>query len=113
MGKGDKKSKRGKMIIGSYGVSRPRIKRNSYVPPVAKPMIVEDPKQEIIEVPAEEQIKVPKKKVAAKKPSKKEVEIIQVAEPQPEQIKAKKAPSKKPVAAEKVKPVGTKGKAKE
>ena len=35
MGKGDKKTKRGKMIIGSYGVSRPKKKKN--VIPVAAP----------------------------------------------------------------------------
>ncbi|QEC50909.1 30S ribosomal protein S31 [Anseongella ginsenosidimutans] len=29
MGKGDKKSKRGKIILGSYGVSRPHKKQQS------------------------------------------------------------------------------------
>ncbi|MBK9291044.1 MAG: 30S ribosomal protein THX [Bacteroidetes bacterium] len=35
MGKGDKKSKRGKIILGTYGVSRPRRK---------KPALTEAPK---------------------------------------------------------------------
>ncbi len=30
MGKGDKKSKRGKIISGSYGVLRPKKKKNAY-----------------------------------------------------------------------------------
>jgi len=96
------------MIMGSYGVSRPRIKRNSYVPSVVKASIIEDPKKEIIEVQSEEPIKAPKKKVAAKKPAKKEVEVIQAAELQPEQKKSKKAPSKKLVANEEVMPEETK-----
>jgi 30S ribosomal protein S31 len=35
MGKGDKKSKRGKIVIGSYGVNRPRKSRNVSAAPVA------------------------------------------------------------------------------
>jgi 30S ribosomal protein S31 len=36
MGKGDKKSKRGKIIIGSYGVRRPRKKNKTVAKPVKK-----------------------------------------------------------------------------
>lgn len=32
MGKGDKRSKRGKIIAGSYGKSRPKKKANTYKP---------------------------------------------------------------------------------
>jgi len=31
MGKGDKKSKRGKIILGSYGRTRPKKKKNTFV----------------------------------------------------------------------------------
>lgn len=43
MGKGDKRSKKGKIILGSYGVSRPRIKRNPKFIPTKKtaPKVVE------------------------------------------------------------------------
>jgi 30S ribosomal protein S31 len=37
MGKGDKKSKRGKIILGSYGVSRPRVKSKPSMPKKEKP----------------------------------------------------------------------------
>jgi len=36
MGKGDKKSKRGKITMGSYGVRRPRKKIKTIVKPVKK-----------------------------------------------------------------------------
>jgi ribosomal small subunit protein bTHX len=36
MGKGDKKSKRGKIIIGSYGVRRPRKKKHTNQPEEGK-----------------------------------------------------------------------------
>lgn len=36
MGKGDKKTKRGKITIGSYGVRRPRKKAKTIVKPVKK-----------------------------------------------------------------------------
>ncbi len=32
MGKGDKKTKRGKIFMGSYGVSRPRKKKKNAAP---------------------------------------------------------------------------------
>jgi len=35
MGKGDKKSKRGKIIMGSFGVRRPRKVKTSAIPAVA------------------------------------------------------------------------------
>jgi 30S ribosomal protein S31 len=36
MGKGDKKTKRGKIIMGSYGVRRPKKKGSQFQPPVEK-----------------------------------------------------------------------------
>ena len=46
MGKGDKKTKRGKIVLGSHGVRRPKIKKNAYIK-VEKPIIKEvKPKEE-------------------------------------------------------------------
>lgn len=55
MGKGDKKSKRGKIILGSYGVTRPR--------KVAKPAAPKKEEPPVVEV----KVKIAKPK-AAKKP---------------------------------------------
>ncbi|MBW6491848.1 MAG: 30S ribosomal protein THX [Lentimicrobium sp.] len=41
MGKGDKKSKRGKIIMGSYGVSRPKKTAKPAAPKKEKPVEVE------------------------------------------------------------------------
>ncbi|MCD4746360.1 MAG: 30S ribosomal protein THX [Bacteroidales bacterium] len=43
MGKGDKKTKRGKIILGSYGVRRPRKKKKEFV-------LVDKPKEKETEV---------------------------------------------------------------
>jgi 30S ribosomal protein S31 len=61
MGKGDKKSKRGKIVIGSYGVNRPRRKKASE--PIAKKAaaVAEAPPKK---APAK---KAPAKKAAVKK----------------------------------------------
>jgi len=69
MGKGDKKSKKGKISSGSYGVTRKRKKAATFV---AKPKAKKAaPKKE--EAPAKETAKkAPAKKAAAKKaPAKK------------------------------------------
>jgi 30S ribosomal protein S31 len=58
MGKGDKKSKKGKISMGSYGKLRPRNKVKSSV--IAENAIDATPKKEA----------APKKEVAAKKPAK-------------------------------------------
>lgn len=75
MGKGDKRSKKGKITSGTYGVSRKKKKKAAFVP---KPKKKVAPKVEVEEV-AEK--KAPAKKTAAKKPAAK-----------------KKAPAKKPAA---------------
>lgn len=84
MGKGDKKTKRGKIIQGSYGVRRPR--KISVTP-----VIVETKKkkpEKVTEVIAEK----PKvKKVSAKKVSAKKTEDKPLVEKEP---KAKVAPKK-------------------
>ena len=63
MGKGDKKSRRGKIFMGSYGVKRPRNKKGNAVKYVAK---VIKPKTETPVAVAE---KPAAKKVVAKKAS--------------------------------------------
>jgi 30S ribosomal protein S31 len=59
MGKGDKKSKRGKIVIGSYGVRRPRKSSKTAAPHVKKTEKVTDTAE-----------KKTAKKPAAKKPKK-------------------------------------------
>jgi 30S ribosomal protein S31 len=61
MGKGDKKTKRGKIIKGSYGVLRPKKKKSG-----AEAKATEKPKKV---VKAEEDKKPPLKKAPAKKAS--------------------------------------------
>lgn len=63
MGKGDKKSKRGKITIGSWGVSRRRKSKRSPVKAgIAK---IKAPKAEV-----REEVKKAPKKAPAKKPKK-------------------------------------------
>lgn len=68
MGKGDKKTKRGKINIGSYGVTRPRKKKKSVATPIEKkekPAKKEAASKE--EKPKAEKPKAPKKAAAKKK----------------------------------------------
>ncbi|MDX9694391.1 MAG: 30S ribosomal protein THX [Bacteroidales bacterium] len=44
MGKGDKKTKRGKIVIGSYGKRRPRKDKPTMAAPAAKPKAEVKPK---------------------------------------------------------------------
>ena len=100
MGKGDKKSKRGKIIIGSYGVRRARNKKKALLPVVEK-KIVEKPKKsaktEVVETPEQVaevvvqpivEVKKPVKKAAAKKTTEGETEA-----PKPKAAKPKKKPA--------------------
>ena len=82
MGKGDKRSKKGKRIIGTWGVHRPRTDKNS-VAPVAK---------------KKKTASKPKAKKAA--PKKEEVEFVAAAEA-PKKATAKKAPAKEKESASK------------
>jgi 30S ribosomal protein S31 len=68
MGKGDKKTKRGKIIMGSYGVRRPQRKKQD-VAAVSKPLItkVKVAKPEEVEVAKEKKKPVIKKAAAEKK----------------------------------------------
>ena len=68
MGKGDKKTRRGKIIQGSFGKLRRKKRTPAYVPPVAKKVKKEEPIEEKVatNVVAEE-VKATEKKTTAKK----------------------------------------------
>jgi 30S ribosomal protein S31 len=82
MGKGDKKTKRGKIIIGSSGVRRTR-KKTKHVAPVA---VKAEPKPN---KEVEEQV-IPPVKAAPKKSAKKVEEHVGVTEEKPKVAKTKK-----------------------
>lgn len=63
MGKGDKKTKKGKRFLGSYGVSRVQ-KKKTVTAPVEKPAKPAKPAKPV----AEEKPKAPKKEAAEAKP---------------------------------------------
>lgn len=102
MGKGDKKSRRGKIIMGSFGVRRPSRKRVSAVPPVK--IAEEKPKKaaKIVEEPVEvpvavvEQTTPEVKKPVKKAPAKKAIP----AEGEPEKPKVVKTKKKATPAEE-------------
>jgi 30S ribosomal protein S31 len=126
MGKGDKKTKRGKIFMGSYGVRRPKKVKKTVTPEPAKELNKKTIKKEevVIEnvIPKEEKTKKvkstpePKKSVAEEKPkkvNKEEVAIdTQIAkEEKPKKVK-KAAEPKEIVAEEKPKAKKTVKKAK-
>ena len=113
MGKGDKKSKRGKIAIGSYGVRRPRKKSTPrYVP--TKSAKIKETIVKVVAEPIAEKVtmvettlaavvtkkpKVSKPKVAETKaePAKKpKAEKKPAAKPKAEKLTAKKEPAAKP-----------------
>jgi 30S ribosomal protein S31 len=82
MGKGDKKTKRGKIVIGSSGVKRARKKRQVIVKAPAKT----EPKP-VMEL---EETAVTSIKTAPKKSAKKAAEITEGTEEKPKAMKTKK-----------------------
>jgi len=70
MGKGDKKTRRGKIIQGSYGVSRPKNKKKNtfadvktdkpkaelHTPKKQSPKVIEEVKKSVIEAEVEQQV---------------------------------------------------------
>jgi 30S ribosomal protein S31 len=72
MGKGDKKSRRGKIAIGSYGITRPRNKKSTYVAAASSPAASEAKAEKKPKAAAEKPAakKAPAKKAAAKKAAK-------------------------------------------
>jgi len=112
MGKGDKKTRRGKLFSGSYGVQRPRKRRLNFSvvsttkktlaeqgkPKAPKPKPAAEPVvEEKTEVVAEEPKKAAAKKPTAKKPSEKE-KAPKEEKPATEAVAEKKPAAKKPVA---------------
>ncbi|MBK6967174.1 MAG: 30S ribosomal protein THX [Bacteroidales bacterium] len=80
MGKGDKKSKRGKIILGSHGVSRPKRKKSGRV--VIAPT---EPKAETAEVNQKAKASEPKAKTEETKPkAPKKTKSKEISESAPE-----------------------------
>lgn len=82
MGKGDKKTRRGKIIMGSYGVLRPKKKGSKYIPEgnkkVKKSKETANKEEKEIKEPAEKKPvakKTATKKPATKKPASKKAEV--------------------------------------
>jgi len=103
MGKGDKKTKRGKIVIGSSGVSRARKKKRSKSGMVhkveSKPndILEHNPTVQIPEIsPMLEQVeeKVTKKPAVKKAAPKKPVEKVVEGESKPKPAKSKKKAAK-------------------
>ncbi|MGP8214283.1 MAG: 30S ribosomal protein THX [Bacteroidia bacterium] len=68
MGKGDRRSRKGKIWAGSYGVTRKRKKsKAAYVPKVKKVAAPKAAKEEVAEVAEPKVKKAPVKKAAPKK----------------------------------------------
>lgn len=86
MGKGDKKTKKGKRFLGSYGVSRLQKKNTVTAPPAEKQKAAKPAKEK---VEAEEKPKAPKKEAAEAKPK------APKKEPAEKKAAAPKAPKKK------------------
>jgi ribosomal small subunit protein bTHX len=72
MGKGDKKSRRGKIYRGSFGKRRPRKKiKNIATVPTSKKVVKEEKKDTAVEEVKPEKKKTEKAAVEEKKPKKK------------------------------------------
>ena len=67
MGKGDKKTRRGKLFQGSFGVRRPKTK------PVAAPVVAKSTKEKEVKEVKEVKAVVPEVKAPKSAPAKKEV----------------------------------------
>ncbi|OQA01510.1 MAG: hypothetical protein BWY70_00357 [Bacteroidetes bacterium ADurb.Bin408] len=119
MGKGDKKTRRGKIFMGSYGVSRPQrskksiikaapakaeIKEKAKIKVVAEPVVEEpvkavDEQLEVIAIEKAEKLKktAPKKETTAKSETKKTKTSAEdkAKEVKPEKPEKEKKPAKK------------------
>jgi len=113
MGKGDKKSKRGKIVIGSFGVRRRRNKPKITGKPFKEklePVITEEkmvkPVEPIAEVMVKEIVEEKvTKKTATKKTTKKETESASETKPKASRTKKKVEPAEKKSSPDKEKPV--------
>ena len=101
MGKGDKKTRRGKITIGSAGVRRQRKKksRKNVIIPKAAPLPKETPVIAPVEVapevtPVIEQVEEKVTKKAPAKPAAKKATVkTEEGEPKPKQAKSRKKPA--------------------
>ncbi len=93
MGKGDKKTVRGKIIMGSYGANRKKKRTPNYVPPVVKEVKKAAPAAKKEEVPVEE-VAIEETKIAPVKKAKKPAAKKKVAPKAAE--KAAEKPADKP-----------------
>lgn len=75
MGKGDKKTRRGKITLGTYGVRRPRKTKKTYIPASKAAVKVIEPETPLLEEKKVKKDKAVKteKKVAEKKVTEKKV----------------------------------------
>ncbi len=102
MGKGDKKTKRGKLFSGSYGITRPRKKSKTNVAPPTPIKVVKSKKPVAAKV-ENEKVEAPKKTAESKPKAKaKKTEKVTAAVKEPKKktkVAAKKeeesAPKKK------------------
>ncbi len=95
MGKGDKKSRRGKIILGSFGVRRPR--KKAYKPEIKPEKIKKVVEHKVVKAEkAVNEVAVTREKTDVKAPKtvkvKKEVKEpkIEIAEKSPKEAKPKK-----------------------
>jgi len=98
MGKGDKKTKRGKIVNGSYGVLR---RRKKLKVKFEKPVVAETSKKIKAEVAGEKpkEKKAVAKKAAVKKTTvKKTATVVKTEEKETKKPLAKKAATKRPAA---------------
>lgn len=122
MGKGDKKTRKGKLFSGSYGILRPRKRRPDFsvvgttkkaAPEPKKPKteskpavepVVEEKAEAVVakEVPAKEA--KPEAKKPAAKEEKPEAEAVAEKKPAAKKPAAKKPAEKKPAAKKETKP---------
>ena len=100
MGKGDKKTARGKIIMGSYGVTRKKNKKNAKIRVTEKPQEIKKPtisveKEKVVVEPI---VKVVDTPIEVKKPV--NIEIEKAEKPKKETVKKEKI-KETPVAEEK------------
>jgi 30S ribosomal protein S31 len=92
MGKGDKKTKRGKIIMGSFGVRRPKRRKQTVVAKI-KPVVA---KSKVVKAEEAEVVKEKKKPVVKKAAiEKKEVAVIATPEKKTTRKPAKKETKEK------------------
>ncbi len=106
MGKGDKKTRRGKIIKGTYGVRRPKKKKNTFVPkekPVAK-------KTKTTKKAEPKKKETVKKTTTRKTTTRKKPETAKTTAKTTAKETTKKVPAKKPEIKEEVKKGETKAK---